>query len=218
MSSNVRSYASTRSSFRKCRGKGLLPGTISRDERPNKENCVDGGMIMKKKIILSLLCLVLLLYSLSLSTGITTLVIPLSEYKIQGHPGIKKGQIVNPLQRLDFEKGKWAAYLVVNPADRGDLNPAFKKASCYRSDDVELFNRMKKKWDFTYTSGDVATVSSALYFVRDGKIEFESGIVLDKNREGLQNGEYGWLEPVVQQVLSGHLRHFKRVYWPVVIF
>jgi hypothetical protein len=173
---------------------------------------------MKKKIILCLLGFALLLCSLSLSTGRTTLVFPLSEYKAREHPGMKKGQIVNPLQRLDFEKGKWVAYLVIASADRGDLNPAFKKASCYRSEDTGLFNRMKKKWNFAYTFGDVATVSSALYFVRDGKIEFESGIVLDKNREGLQGGEYGWLEPVEQEVLSDHLRHFKRVYWPVVIF
>lgn len=173
---------------------------------------------MKKKIILSLLGFVLLLYALSLSTGITTLVIPVSKYKAREHPGIKKGQIVNPLQQLDFEKGKWAVYLVIASADRGDLNPAFKKASCYWSDDVELFNRMKNTWNFISTSGDVATVSSALYFVRDGKIEFESGIVLDKNREGLQGSEYGWLEPVEQQILSDRLRHFKRVYWPIVVF
>ena len=173
---------------------------------------------MKKKIILSLLGFAVLLYSLSLYTGITTLVIPLSGYKAREHPAIKKGERVNPLQRLDFEKGKWVAYLVIAPADRGDLNPAFRKASCYRSDDAGLFNRMKKKWDFTYTAGDAATVSSVIYFLRDGKIEFVSGIVLDKNREGLQDNEYGWLEPVEQHVLSDHLRQFKRVYWPVLIF
>jgi hypothetical protein len=155
---------------------------------------------MKKKILLSLMGFAVLLYSLSLSTGITTLVIPLSGSKAREHPGIKKGQIVKPLQGLDFGKGKWVAYLVIVPADYSDLNPMFKKVSCYRSEDAGLFNRMKNKWNFISTSGDVATVSSALYFVRDGKIEFESGIVLDKNREGLQNGEYGWLEPVEQQV------------------
>lgn len=173
---------------------------------------------MKKKIILVLPGFVLLLYGLSLYTGITTLVVPLSEYKAQGRPGIKKGQIVSPLQRFDFEKGKWVAYLVINPADYEDLNPAFKKISCYKSEDAELFNRMKKKWNFIYTSGDVATVSSAIYFVRDGKIEFESGIVIEKKREGLQGSEYGWLEPVEQHVLSNELSRFKRVYWPVLIF
>lgn len=173
---------------------------------------------MRKKIIFGLLGLVLLLYGLSLVSGITTLVIPLSKYKSQVHPGMIKAQIVSPLQRLDFGKGKWVAYLVILPEDYGDLNPAFKKISCFKSEDVELFDRMKKNWEFTYTSGDVATVSSAIYFVKDGNIEFESGIVIDKNREGLQGEECGWLEPVEQHVLTDHLRHFKRFYWPVLIF
>jgi hypothetical protein len=173
---------------------------------------------MKKKIITGLLSLVLLLYSLSILTGVTTVVIPLSGYKAGAHTAVRKGEIVSPLKQLDFKKGRWVAYLVIAPADYGDLNPAIGKISCLWSEDAELFRSMQEQWNFKYTGGDLATVSSALYFVRDGKIEFESGIVIDKEREGLQGSEYGWLEPVEKHVLSDSLRRFKRVYWPVVVF
>ncbi len=172
---------------------------------------------MKKKILIGMLSLVVLLFALSLATGIT-LVIPISEYKAPEHPGLKKGQIVNPLQRMDFKSGNWVACLVIVPSDYRNLHPAFKKVTCFKSDDLELFERMKKKWNFVYTAGDVATVQSAIFFLKDGKIEFESGIVIDKNWEGLQDGEYGWLEPVEEHALSDHLKHFKRFYWPVLIF
>ncbi len=172
---------------------------------------------MKKKIFLGVSGFVLLLYGLSLVSGITTLVIPLSGYKAREHPVIRKGQIVNPMQQLDFGNGEWVAYLVINRADYEDLNPAIRKVSCFKSGDVELFKEMQKKWNCRYTGGDSATVASGIYFLRDGKIEFESGIVIDRDREGLQ-GEYGWLEPVEQRIMSDQLKHFKRVYWPVVVF
>ena len=81
---------------------------------------------MKKNIIIGLMSFVLLLYSLSLFTGVTTAVIPISGYKAKAHAGIRKGQIVNPLKQLDFKKGKWVGYLVIAPTDYGDLNPAIK--------------------------------------------------------------------------------------------
>ena len=75
---------------------------------------------------------------------------------------------------------------------------------------------MKQKWIFTYTEGDVATVESGIYFYCDNKLVLESGIVLDKYREGLQSEKFGWIEPIDPFELSNICKQFKRVYWPIV--
>jgi hypothetical protein len=78
---------------------------------------------------------------------------------------------------------------------------------------------MKKDWVFKYRENDdMATVNSSFYLVRDGLVVFESGIVLDKNNQGLQNSNYGWMQPVDGAAFVNICAGFKKVYWPVVLF
>ena len=167
-----------------------------------------------KYIYLIIICL--LLYSLSQFTGYSTIVFPISKYKFQPHKSPQRGQIVNPLSDFDFGNGKWTVYLEISPSDFRNLNPLVTKATCLKTSDIQLLREMKKNWNFRYSGGDVATVNSTIYFVKNGRLVFESGIVIDKNMEGLQGEEYGWLEPIGKKALSKSASRFNRVYLPVI--
>jgi hypothetical protein len=42
--------------------------------------------------------------------------------------------------------------------------------------------------------------------------------VLDKNNQGLQNSNYGWMQPADGAAFVNVCKGFKKVYWPVVLF
>lgn len=170
-----------------------------------------------KRCTIIVITIALIIQSLSLITGYT-LVIPLSDAdKIESDYGkLKLNDKTNVLESLDFSKGHWKAYLIIDPSDFNDLNVSIKKVTCLKTEDISLLQKMKQKWRFRYTGGDMATVVSRILIFQDSKLVFESGIVLDNYREGLQSENFGWLEPVELNVLSKCCKQFNRVYWPII--
>lgn len=126
------------------------------------------------------------------------------------------GQTVRPLEGLDFSHGNWKVYVSIDPYDFETISNKITKAMCLKSNDIQLFQKMQEEWEFVYTGGDVATVQSAIYFINNGRIVFQSEIVLDKGYEGLQSSEYGWLRAEEPLLLSEHIKEFKKVWWPFV--
>nr|WP_294940648.1 hypothetical protein [uncultured Mucilaginibacter sp.] len=146
-----------------------------------------------------------------------TLVIPLSANKTgKTASTLKAGQQLNPFAGFDFTKDDWQAYIVISPSDLSDLHPSIPHHACLKTVDREVLIRMQKEWNFKATGGDMATVQSIFYLVKDDKVIFESGIVLDKQRQGLQSQEYGWMEPVSAAGIINTCKQFKTVYWPIV--
>lgn len=135
-------------------------------------------------------------------------------WSLGGSHDFGKGEVVKPLDSLDFSDGRWEAYVTIHIDDYEFLSPRVRKAMCLRSDDIELFKRMQKEWLFSYGGGDLATVQSSIHFLKDNILVFQSDIVLDDSREGLQSTVYGWLEAEPPLYLSDYIKHFKRVYWP----
>ena len=128
------------------------------------------------------------------------------------------GKDINLFANCDFSKGNWSAYLVIAPEDFDDLDPLISKRVCLKTDNIALLKQMQKNWIFKYNKdGDMATVNSVFYLVHNGVVVFESGIVLDKNNQGLQNAVYGWMRPVDGSAMIGACSRFKKVYWPVVV-
>jgi hypothetical protein len=168
-----------------------------------------------KKIYITIIFTFLLIIMIMVFTG-TTIVITTAEPE-KSFEKFKKGDTVNVFEKLDFDKGKWCAYLVLSRSDFPDLNKLIPRRNCFKLEDINLMKQMKKEWRFIYTGGDLATVESFIIFYNDGKAVFESGIVLDQDLEGLQSSSFGWSEPVSKNLLTKYCMKFKNVYWPVLI-
>jgi len=146
-----------------------------------------------------------------------TLVIPLSQNNLDKTAAtFKAGRQLNPFAGFDFTKGDWQAYIVISPSDLTDLHPSIPNHGCLKTSDRKVLIRMQKDWKFKANGWDMATVQSTFYLVRNHKVMFESGIVLDKQRQGLQNPQYGWMEPVPTAGIINTCKQFKTVYWPIV--
>jgi hypothetical protein len=157
-----------------------------------------------------------LLYVAALAGGFTGLVIPLSEYKPHDYL-LKKGDKINPLNSFDFDSGSWEVYLAISPDNFDRLPPSIIRSIALKTSDKTLLKRAQQTWRFTYTGGDMATITNRIYFVRDGALVFVSGIAIDNAAEGLQSGQFGWIEPDEKNAISNVVKDFERVYWPVVI-
>jgi hypothetical protein len=174
-----------------------------------------------KKVIKVLLAGLLLIF-ITLGLMGYNIVLPLSatvnDRLNNSLPKAVAGKEISPFLNYDFSQGSWSAYLVIVPEDFHDLHPLISKRVCLKTDDISLLKQMQKSWSFKYNeNGDMATVNSTFYLVHDGMIVFETGIMLDKNNQGLQNSTYGWMKPVDGSAMVGVCSRFKKVYWPVVI-
>lgn len=76
---------------------------------------------------------------------------------------------------------------------------------------------MKENLVFVYTGADVATVENKIIICKNGKLIFESGIILDENQQGLQHMEFGFVQPTPPQKLLDYCKEFERVYQPIVM-
>lgn len=160
------------------------------------------------------------LYGIAVYAGFTGLVIPLSQFgeqSLPSHYSPPKGTKVNPLKSFDFDDGDWAVYVNFDPYDLAGLPSSIPKAIGLKSTDKSLMKHIQRTWRFTYTGSDMATITSAIYFVRNGKLVFDSGIDINAAIEGLQGPEYGWIEPDDKNALSNYVKTFERVYWPIVL-
>lgn len=131
---------------------------------------------------------------------------------------LKSGDTVNVFSQFDFTKDDWVAYIVIPPSDFADLNSQIPHRTCLKTTDRNLLQKMKREWRFKMTQGDVATVESVFYLLKNGKTVFRSGIVLDTYSQVLQNSVYGEMVPVDKNAMINTCREFRNVYWPVVVF
>jgi len=95
-----------------------------------------------------------------------------------------EGDTIQVLEELDFSNGDWTSYLIICREDLENLNGLIPKRMCLKLDDKKLFTEIKNEWNMIFTGGDVATVQSSIIFLQNGKIRFNSGIVLDETSEG----------------------------------
>lgn len=125
-----------------------------------------------------------------------------------------KGQSINPLKDFDFNSGKWSAYLLMSNEDykfiKGNLI-----GSKLVTNDISILNRLKNECEFTYTDGDIATVTSSFVLYKDGYKVFETGIVLEKSVQGLQNQDYGWI--TTKHNLINVFNRFDKIKNPLLI-
>jgi hypothetical protein len=130
---------------------------------------------------------------------------------------LTKGDVVAPLQDLDLTSGDWSAYILLDPADFRELKGKLPR-NCLKLTDRQEIKRLQRDLKARYMGADVATVTSRLIFLRDGKLVFDSGIVLDgQGLKGIQTRSWGWLSFEGAPVASDFSNRFRPVYWPIVL-
>jgi hypothetical protein len=107
-------------------------------------------------------------------------------------------------------------YIVLNSEEIDYLHPNISKYKILKSDNVNLINDLFN-CEFKYTGSDVATIQSKIYIYTRGVLVFESGISLDTNSQGLQNNQFGWVEPVKSDKFINIITQFKRYNSPILI-
>jgi hypothetical protein len=170
-----------------------------------------------RRLLVLLLFLLLGGYGFSLWTGYTLYAIVHKETAVKMKENVQKGDVVSPLQGMDFDNGNWTAYLVLTTDDFDQLKPRFSR-NCLKLTDRQTLKSMSQDLKMIYTGGDIATVASYLIFVKDGKVVFNSAIHLSKEGfEGLQSPYFGYMEPQNKGVLWKYCSKFEPVYAPFII-
>jgi len=173
---------------------------------------------MKRITLIIITCFVVAIcggWIFSLITGYTFVFIP-----YRGIPKAKqytKNDVIPVLEGLDFNNGKWSAYLIFSILDLKELEGVVPKRNCLKLADIQILMKMKNDWNMVFTGGDMATVESFIVFTKNGKVVFRSEIVVNKHTEGLQSPAFGWIEPVKPGIIIRYCKEFKPVYSPIVI-
>lgn len=128
----------------------------------------------------------------------------------------KLGEKVNPLTDFDFNEGEWIAYLVIAGDDFAKLPVGIPQATVLYSTDPHVLGSLRDQVKFRFKDSDVATVTSQLLVFKNGKLEFESGIVIETGSQGLQSRDFGWLEATNHEDLVEVLREFHRYWFPII--
>lgn len=128
----------------------------------------------------------------------------------------KQADTVNILGQYNFDVGDWVAYVILYPNDKIDLIEDIPSGHVLKTNNPALLKGLQKSAAMVYTNTDMATVENKFLLFRNKELILESSIVLDKNIQGFQNSDYGWLQ-CINADFAFNISNFKRVYKPVVI-
>lgn len=125
-----------------------------------------------------------------------------------------KNNHIKILNNLNFDNDDmFKAVLIIN--ERENISDELPFGHFFKCSDKKLIEELNKI-DFIYTGADIATVENKLIIYRNDEVIFRSGIVIDKNIEGLQNSDFGWVTTKNGNLIKV-LNKFNRNFAPVVV-
>jgi hypothetical protein len=122
------------------------------------------------------------------------------------------GESFNPLKNIDVTQD--CEFYFEQSLDDISSDENLLNGKLYKCDDINVLTKLKNELNLTYTGSDMATVNSILYVLKNNKLVFETGIVLEKNICGLQSSSFGWVR---NNKLIDLFSKFERVFTPIVI-
>ncbi|RKR81159.1 hypothetical protein BDD43_1303 [Mucilaginibacter gracilis] len=171
-----------------------------------------------KRAIIMLVIVLAIAELIALATGFC-LIVPISKVNPKPVSKTEDARTIAAFKGFDFTKDNWAAYVAIAPDDFATLNPQLPKIWALKTTNRHVLQQMQRTWLFTANGeADVATVTSTFYLLRNHKLVYQTGIVLDSTITALQNSVYGEMMPVDKNEMVASVKQFKRVYWPIVVF
>jgi len=110
----------------------------------------------------------------------------------------------------------YKAYIVLNYGELEYLSPKINKSKVLTSSNIDVIDELMN-CKFKYTGSDASTIESKIYICSDDGLIFESEISLDTNSQGLQNRQFGWIEPLESDKLINICSKFDRYNFPILI-
>lgn len=122
---------------------------------------------------------------------------------------LKPGQYFRILEDLDFDNGNWAAIIVVEHAFRWTWTDSnyFPQSGYYILTDTSKLKSMQRDWVVKYLGADCCTDDFRMYFLRNNKLVFGTGIISDGG-EGFQNSIYGYTPLKEERILRKYYGYF----------
>ncbi|GAB5401616.1 MAG: hypothetical protein Aureis2KO_32010 [Aureisphaera sp.] len=167
-----------------------------------------------KKILLSLIGLVVIGFAFTLLSGYSLVIGPNDSLTMEDIECVN-GKI-NPLGSFDFSKDSWKMYVQISSSDMNELPDNMRKVNFIKTSDLVTIKNIQEKWSFSCNEGeDISTAESKLFLFKDGDLVFESAIVISDSIEGLQSHSFGWIHSK-EGIISSELENFERQYFPIV--
>jgi hypothetical protein len=126
--------------------------------------------------------------------------------------------LFNPIDTIDFTKGKNKVILYTNWEDVSFLPKNIKKRTLLECKDSKTIEQIKKHFEFEKISKDyveTTTSDSKIYFLKNGKVVFQSGIIVENNIS-LFFENTGWTFSTNYNDLITFFSEFKPVYLPII--
>jgi hypothetical protein len=174
------------------------------------------NLTLRYKIIFSILGIFFALMSIALYHPFIINIS--SEINSQDFKNSKKGDEIAVFDTFDFDSGNWAMYLCLSKDDKNELSPDMQFKTFSKTNNKKILQEIKKNWRFEVTESDISTVESEIILCRNQRIMFRSGIILDKDIQGLQSQQFGWIQTKNKKSLSKYCKNFQRVYSPILLF
>jgi len=126
--------------------------------------------------------------------------------------------LFNPIDTIDFTKGKNKVILYTNCEDVSFLPKNIKKWTLLECRDNRTIEQIKNYFEFERISKDYVGTTAAdskIYFFKDNKVVFQSEIIIE-NTVSLFFENTGWVFSTNYNDLIKCFSEFKPVYFPII--
>lgn len=122
---------------------------------------------------------------------------------------LKPGEYFRILEGLNFDSGEWIALIKVEHGFRWTWPDSnyLSKQGYYILTDKSILKSMQNDWTVKYLGADCCTDDFCIYFIRNNKFVFATGIISD-GEEGFQNPIYGFTPLKKGKTLREYYKHF----------
>lgn len=144
------------------------------------------------------------------------IVLPLGEVKNTNEFNFSVNDIFDLKKVMKSNSKNYKAYIILDYGGLKYLSPKINKYKVLTSNNSDLIDELMN-CKFKYTGGDASTIESKIYICSDDGLIFESEISLEVNSKGLQNTQFGWVEPIESDKFINICSKFDRYYLPILI-